>query len=130
MTQMDKFIYLESSVSSTETHVNTRLAKAWAASDRLSIIWKSDVTDKVKRYFFQVVVVSILLYGSTTLMLRKRMEKNTRRQLHKNTTSNIEEVLEATSQKVVAVRLPITKTIQVRRTRHAGHYQRSGEETY
>ncbi len=36
------------SVSSTETDTNTRLAKAWTAIDRLSVIWKSDLTDKMK----------------------------------------------------------------------------------
>ena len=34
----DKFTYLGSSVSSTEKDINTRLTKAWAAIDRLSII--------------------------------------------------------------------------------------------
>ena len=37
---VDKFTYLESSVSSTERDINTWLAKAWTATDRLSIIWK------------------------------------------------------------------------------------------
>ena len=41
----------------------------------LSIIWKSDLTDKMKRSFFQAAVVSILLYGCTTWMLTKRLEK-------------------------------------------------------
>ena len=45
--------------------------------DRLSIIWKLDLTDKLKRSFFQAAVVSILLYGCTTWMLTKRLEKNT-----------------------------------------------------
>ena len=40
-----KFTYLESSVSSTEKDINTRLMKAWTAIDKLSIIWKSDLTD-------------------------------------------------------------------------------------
>ena len=35
-------MYLGSSVSSTERDINMRLAKAWTATDRLSIIWKSD----------------------------------------------------------------------------------------
>ena len=35
---VDKFTYLESSVSSTEKDINTRLAKAWTAIDRLSVI--------------------------------------------------------------------------------------------
>ena len=63
---VDKFTYLGSSVSSTETDIDTRLAKAWTAIDKLSIIWKSDLTDKMKRSFFKAVVVSILLYGCTT----------------------------------------------------------------
>ena len=52
-----------------------RLTKAWAAVDRLSIIWKSDMTDKMKRIFLQAAVVSILLYGFTTWTLTKRLEK-------------------------------------------------------
>ena len=63
------------SVSSTEKDIDTRLAKAWTAIDRLSIIWKSDLTDKMKRSFFQAAVVSILLYGCTTWTLTKRLEK-------------------------------------------------------
>ena len=74
---VDKFTYLGSSVSSTEKDIDTRLTKAWTAIDRLSIIWKSDLTDKMKRSYFQAAVVSILLYGGTTWTL-------TRRQLHKN----------------------------------------------
>ena len=35
---VDKFTYQVNSVSSTEVDINTRLAKAWKAIDRLSII--------------------------------------------------------------------------------------------
>ena len=35
---VDKFTYKGSSVPSTETDISTRLAKAWAAIDRLSVI--------------------------------------------------------------------------------------------
>ena len=69
---VDKFTYLGSSVSSTEKDIDTRLTKAWTVIDRLSIIWKSDLTDKMKRSFFQAVVVSILLYGCTIWTLAKR----------------------------------------------------------
>ena len=48
---------------------------AWTAIDKPSVIWKSDLTDKMKRSFFQAVVVSILLYGCTTWTLTKRLEK-------------------------------------------------------
>ena len=72
---VDKFTYLGSSVSSTETDINMWLAKAWTAIDRLSGIWKSDLTNKIKCSFFQATVMSILLYGCTTQMLTKHMEK-------------------------------------------------------
>ena len=72
---VDKFTYLGSSVSSTEKDIDTRLTKAWTAINRLSIIWKSDLTDKMKRNFFQAAVASILLYRCTTWTLTKRLEK-------------------------------------------------------
>ena len=72
---VDKFTYLGSCVLSTEKDIDTRLTKVWTVIDRLSIIWKSDLTNKMKRIFFQAVVVSILLYGCTTWMLTKRLEK-------------------------------------------------------
>ena len=49
---VDKFTYLGSSVSSTEKDIYTRLTKEWTAIDKLSIIWKSNLTDEMKRSFF------------------------------------------------------------------------------
>ena len=72
---VDKFTYLGSSISSTKTDIIMRLAKAWTVINRLSVIWKSDLTDKIKCSFFQAAVVSILLYGCTTWTLTKHMEK-------------------------------------------------------
>ena len=62
--QEDKFTYLGSSVSYTENNINTQQAKIWTAIDRLSVIWKSDLSDKIN--LFPVAVKSILLYGCTT----------------------------------------------------------------
>ena len=72
---VDKFTYPGSSVSSTKKDITTRLPKAWTVIDSLSVIWKSDLTDKIKRSFFQAAVVSILLYGCTTWTLTKCTEK-------------------------------------------------------
>ena len=125
-----KFTYLGSSVSSTEKDIDTRLTKAWTAIDRLSIVWKSDLTDKMKRSFFQAAVVSILLYGCTTWTLTKRLE----RKLDGNYTRMLRAVLNKSwRQHPTRLQLyghlpPITKTIQVRRTRHAGHCWRSKDE--
>ena len=99
---VDKFTYLGSSVSSTEKDIDTRLTKAWTAINRLSIIWKSDLTDKMKRSFFQAAVASILLYGCITWT----DGEEARRQLHKNVAINIKEVLAATPHKTPTVRPP------------------------
>ena len=60
------------------------LAKAWTVINRLSIIWKSDLFNEIKCNFFQAAVVSILLYGCTTWIQRKSIEKKTRQELHTN----------------------------------------------
>ena len=107
-----------------------RLTKAWTAIDKLSIIWKSDLTDKMKRSFFQAVVVSILLYGCTTCTLTKRLEKK----LDGNYTRMPRAILNKfwrqhpTKHQLYGHLPPITKTIQVRRTRHAGRCWRTRDE--
>ena len=127
---VDKFTSLGSSVSSTKKDIDTRLTKAWTAINRLSIIWKSDLTDKMKRSFFQVAVVSILLYGCTTWTLTKRLEKK----LDGNYTRMLRAILNKswrqhpTRHQLYGHLPPITKTMQVRRTRHAGHCWRSRDE--
>ena len=109
---------------------STRLTKAWTAIDRLSIIWKSDLTDKMKRSFFQAAVVSILLYGCTTWTLTKRPKKK----LDGNYTRMLRAILNKswrqypTRHQLYGHLPPITKTIQVRRARHAGHCWRSKDE--
>ena len=95
--------------------------KAWTAIDRLSIIWKSDLTDKTKRSFFQAAVESILLYGCTTWTLTKHLEKK----LDGNYTRMLRAILKKSWRQHLP---PITKSIQGRRTRHTGHCWRSRDE--
>ena len=127
---VDKFTYVRSSVFSNEKDINTLLAKAWTAIDRLSVIWKTDLTDKIKRSFFPAAVVTILLYGCTTWMLTKRIEKK----FEGNYTRMLRAVLNKSQRQHPTKQLlyghlpPIMKTIKVRRTRHAGHYWRSNDE--
>ena len=84
----------------------------------------------MKRSFFQAAVVSILLYGCTTWTLTKRLE----RKLDGNYTRMLRAVLNKSwRQHPTRLQLyghlpPITKTIQVKRTRHAGHCWRSKDE--
>ena len=127
---VDKFTYLGSSVASTEKNIDTRLTKAWTAINRLSIIWKSDLTDKMKRSFFQAAVASILLYGCTTWTLTKWLEKK----LDGNYTRMLRAILNKswrqhpTRHQLYGHLPPITKTIQIRQTRHVGHCWRSRDE--
>ena len=101
---VDKFTYLGSSVSSTKKDIGTRLTKALRAIIRLSIIRKSDLTDKMKRSFFQAAVVSILLYGCTiwtlTKLLEKKLDCNYTRMLL------VEQVLAATPHRTPTIRPP------------------------
>ena len=124
---VDKFSYLGSSVSSTKKDIDMWLTKVWTAINKLSVIWKSDLTDKMKRSFFQAVVVSILLYGCTTWTLTKQMEKK----FDGNYTRVLQAILNKSwrqhpTKPHLYGHLPsITKTIKVKRTRHVGHCWRS-----
>ena len=101
---VDKFTYHGSSVSSTENDINMQLAKACTAIDRLSIIWKSDLSDKIKRNFFKQRKECYKLYWT-------------------NPGSNTPQ-----SGSCTATTLLISKTIQIRWTGHIGHCWRSEDE--
>ena len=85
---------------------------------------------KEKGGFFQAAVVSILLYGCTTWTLTIRMEKK----LDGNHTRMLRVILNKywkqplTTQQLYGHQPPITKTIEIRRTRHAVHCLRSRDE--
>ena len=83
-----------------------------------------------KRSFFQAAIVSILLYGCTTWTLTKRLEKR----LGGNFTRMLRAILNRSlrqhpiNQHLYGHLPPIMKTIQIRRTRHAGHCWRSRDD--
>ena len=80
--------------------------------------------------FYQTAVVLILLYECTTWSLSKRMEKK----LDDNYTRMLRAVLNKswrqhpTKQQLCGHLPPISKTIQVRRTRYGGHCWRIKDE--
>ena len=100
--------------------------------------WRQYATSKGYRSYgsqtwpinWKAAVVSILLYGCTTWTLTKQQEKK----LDGNYTRMLRVILNKswrqhpTKQQLYGHLLPITKTIQVRRTRHAGHCWRSRDE--
>ena len=84
----------------------------------------------MKHSFFQAAIVSILLYGYTTWTLTKQLEKR----LDGNCTRMSQAILNRswrqhpTKQQLYGHLQPITKTIQFRWTRHAGHCWRSRDK--
>ena len=84
----------------------------------------------MKHSFFQAAVVSILLCGCTTWTLTKWLQKK----LDGNYTRMLRAILNKfrrqhpTKHQLYGHLPPITKTIQVRRTRHARHFWRSRDE--
>ena len=101
---LNKFTYLGSSVSSTEKDIKTRLAKALTAIDWLSVIWRSDLTEKMKPSFFpssgRIDTVVWMHYIDVNYMDGEKAWP----QLHKNAESNIKQVLEAAPHKTAAGR--------------------------
>ena len=99
----------------------------WTAINKLLVIRKSDLTDKIKQSFFQAAAVSIQLYGFTTWTLTKRREKK----LDGNYTIMLGAILNKswrqhpTNSSCTATYHTSRKLL---RTRHAGHYWRSREE--
>ena len=81
----------------------------------------------MKCSFFQAAIVSILIYGCTTWTLTKRLENR----LDSNYTRMLRAILnrswsqQPTKQHMYGHLPPITKTILVGSTRHAGHCCRS-----
>ena len=101
-----------------------RLTKTCTAIDRISVIWKPDLTDKINRSFFQAAVESILLYGCTTWMLTKPSDKKITQESSEKYWINSGGSNRQTSS--------CTATIQVRWTRRhtAAEVRTISKETY
>ena len=125
-------MWTSSTTMEAESHYcewNQHVTSKGLDSYQQAISQKSDLTNKIKCSFFQVVVMLILLYGYTTLTLTKHMEKNLI-----NYTRMLWAVLNKscrqhpTKQFLCGHLPPIMKTIQVRQTRHSEHCWRSKRE--
>ena len=73
--RVEDFKYLGSYIKSTDRDVNIRIAKAWAALNSMQSIWKSKLSEFLKRNFFRAAVESVLVYGSVTRNLTHSTEK-------------------------------------------------------
>ena len=111
---INQFIYISSNISSTESNVNICTGKAWSAIDSLTIIWKSDLIDKIKWISFEVVAVSVLVCGCTMWTLTKHLEK-----MHDGnyTRTLFEQLLEAALYKIATV-WPLASCKPSKKTKH------------
>ena len=101
--------------------INEWLAKVWTTIDRLSIVWKLELSNKIKRNFYQAVM-SILPYRCTSSMtkhIEKKLDENCTRMLQ--AILNKSWKLHPTKQHLYSHLSPIPKTIKIRWTKHSGH---------
>ena len=80
---------------------------------------------KIKREFFQTVAVSVQLYGCTTnetLTKKKKLDGDYTKMLHAVLDQSWKQ--HSTKQQLFDDLPPISHIIQLKRTRHAGHYRR------
>ena len=70
------FKYIRSYIKSTDRDVNIRIDKAWATLNSMKSIWKSKLSEGLKRNFFIAAVESVLVYRSVTWTLTQSIENN------------------------------------------------------
>ena len=69
------FVYLGAWIATTESVLQVRKAKAWAACLKLEKMWKSALRSGLKIRLFVATVESIQLYGSETWTLTESLNK-------------------------------------------------------
>ena len=73
--RVDDFKYLGAKMASTESDIANRKSLAWIAFWKLIKIWRAPhIPLKLKLDIYQTAVLSILLYGSETWVLTKKLE--------------------------------------------------------
>ena len=103
-----------------------RLPKAWTVIEKLSIIWKSNLSDKIKRIFPSSGRVNSIIWMHHRDSVQTYCEE-TLRELLKKDTIYIEQILEATSYETAVLQPLISYlwTIQIRRTKYEDYCWKS-----
>ena len=84
---MGKFSCLGSSVLFTERDINMHQVKAWTAIDSSSIICKANLSDEIKRIFFQMWLCQFYYMDAPHGRWRNALQKKARWEMPKNATS-------------------------------------------
>ena len=110
--------------------MKTRKAQAWAACNKLSKIWKSDLKKNMKIRLFIATVESVFLYGSETWTLNKTTEKmiNGAYTRMLRSAQNVSWRDHITNKELYGSLPMLSIKVQERRMRLAGHCIRHIEE--
>ena len=72
---VNDFLYLGAKIRNSEEDIATRKKKAWTTCHSIKAVWKSDLRKDLKIRLFTATVESVLLYGSETWTMTKRLTK-------------------------------------------------------
>ena len=125
------FVYLGSWIDTTWQDIKVRKGQAWAALNKMDKIWKSSLKRETKIGIFKSTVEYVLLYGSETWTLNKKLNKSLdgcyTRMLRK--VLNVSWKQHLTNTELYGPLPPVSTTIRQRRLKFAGHSVRHQEHT-
>ena len=120
---VENFKYLGSWLRSSEQDIKVRKALTWDACHKLNRVWNSPLKRNIKVRLFLATVESVLLYGSNTWTLTKKLEQ----QLDGSYTRMLRKALNVwwrqhmTNEELYKNLQNVSKKIAGRRLRLAGH---------
>ena len=127
---VENFKYLGSWMRSSEQDIKVRKALTWDACHKLNRVWSSPLKRNIKVRLFLATIESVILYGSNTWTLTKKLEQ----QLDGTCTRMLRKALNVswrqhmTNEELYKNLQNVSKKIAERRLRLAGHCLRHPEE--
>ena len=127
---VEDYKYLGSYISSSLKDFITRKGMTWSACNDLNKIWKSHLNKNIKLHIFKTSIEPILLYGSETWTLSKKMEARldgtyTRLLMR---VQNISWKSHPTKKQIYGDLPSILSILKARRVQFAGHCFRAENE--
>ena len=131
LNMVSDYVYLGSYISSSEKDFLTRKGMAWAACNAMHKIWSSNLSRAFKLEIFKAAIEPILLYGSETWTLSRKLEKRldgtyTRLLMR---VQNLSWKRHPTRREIYGTIPPVSAIVKARRVQFAGHCLRAENET-
>ena len=128
---VEDYVYLGSYISSSEKDFSVRKGMAWSACNDMYKIWTSQLPRRIKIEIFRATIEPILLYGSETWTLSRKLEKRldgtyTRLLMR---AQNISWGRHASVSDIYGNLLRVSALVRSRRVQFAGHCFRAKSET-